>query len=1252
MWRVPFSDAGSLKDRLLSIPCGALPYRRCIGLAQRAACWLWHVGMANSAARRGIHTKSRPFRAVGWPHAFWGSVLLAVCFVATSAGWAEEAGPISYLEGHSEPVYAVAYSPDGKWVVSGSFDRRVKVWRRDTRHAERTFADHQQIVLSVAVSPDGSRLASGGLDKQIFLNAMPTASHAAELTGLSKGAGALAVSADGQQLAVIDGAQRLLIYAAGEAQPKTAFDVDAADMQRLAFNADGSRLVGIDAQGGVKVWATETGKLTGTLPSARAVAAWLLPGNKLLGTVGTDGTVRILDWPAPLPRELSASMQAVSTTAAPDGSWFVQCDEQGVVHLRRTSDGAEMRSIAAGKPLVSMAVSTDGARLAGCGKDAVLRVWNVADGKPVASWSIGKEPARRIVWRPGRAELAVATPAEGGKAISLWRVTSGAARETALGTAPLRVMAASTDRQRLALGDWQATLHIVSASDGKVLRTVSAGSGPIQAVALDATASRVAVAGEEPRIRIVSIDTGGVLSVEGVDRPQRALAFSPDGSLLAGGAVDGKARIWRLADGAVVRHWEAHQGPVVAVRFAREGNWLITAGGRAVQFWNMEDGASLRTIDVGQTIASLAMFPDGNRLAVGTTGGRLRVYATGDGKMQLDIAAHRGEVRSVDVAPEASRLLSTGPDGRIRVWDASTGARLEDVNASGSLAGMFDFRGNVVAAGDDGRLRVRPLRLVARLAEHGEPVADWIFDADGKRLLTASEDRTVRVWDVETRKLLATTPPVDAPLKVIATSADASLLAAGGDDGRIHVWQTAKPEKPQTIDTGQPVRALTFSAGSRLAVAGADGMVRVFELPSGRLVQQHASTGASGAIRHLQYRPGDKELLGLSDSAAWLWSDTLKRSFATRQAAPLAVGQTADAKQLIIVHNDGVLSRWNPTDGKPQGEIRLVEGEVRRALVSSDGKFALALNNNGRLAVADVGQGKPVGVFGVSAEATGMALARDASLVHLIDRQWLVSYRVADGQELSRHPLAGNGAPLVATWPDGSVVVARVGQKTLARWNAPSTGPQAKLEGHGSHVYAVAWSPDGKRLASASADKTLRLWNAADGKAVATGQGHGGPVYSVAYHPQGAQLATCSSDKTIRIWNPDDAKAVRTINAGIGDGLYSIAYSPDGGQLLAAGLDKAWHVFNITEDKPLRSVTGHSDTIYRAIYNPAGSRVATLGYSGSLFIWDAATGKMLHQDKLPVRAAYAMAYAPDGAELAIGTTDPRVILYRVPDQAR
>jgi len=201
-------------------------------------------------------------------------------------------------------------------------------------------------------------------------------------------------------------------------------------------------------------------------------------------------------------------------------------------------------------------------------------------------------------------------------------------------------------------------------------------------------------------------------------------------------------------------------------------------------------------------------------------------------------------------------------------------------------------------------------------------------------------------------------------------------------------------------------------------------------------------------------------------------------------------------------------------------------------------------------------------------------------------------------------------------------------------------------------VYSLAYNADGSRLASAGGDNSVRLWDAATGDEIGHFVGHSSQVNAVAFHPEGKELASCGRDAVICFWDVESGEEAAKIAVDTPDSLYTLAYSKDGATLLAGGTAKIWRSYQREDLSGVLTVRGHNDTIYALRYNPAGSRVATIDYSGKLFIWDAATGAPLFHQQLPTATAYCLAYCPDGTELAVATQNSRVLRVTIPAAAR
>jgi WD40 repeat protein len=519
----------------------------------------------------------------------------------------------------------------------------------------------------------------------------------------------------------------------------------------------------------------------------------------------------------------------------------------------------------------------------------------------------------------------------------------------------------------------------------------------------------------------------------------------------------------------------------------------------------------------------------------------------------------------------------------------------------------------------------------------------------------------VRLWNLANLAEIKQERAFDgsgADVRDVAVSPDNNFVAAVGSDQQLRLWKLADGASVRNTPIAGSANSVAFNNDSkRVAVACEDKLVRVFDVANGALIEQFA--GHNDRVLCLAYSADGKSLAsGSNDKTSLLHTLAGLRAVAAHQGRINQMTLAGNAAQIATCGDDKVVALWNTADLK---QVRKYEGVAAAAKATARGGDSqlLAAGDDRTLRVWNLGSGQPMANVQTPAPITAIAMNADGKKILVSGPDGIVrNYALVQVQGQNQLQLVqeakghAQGVTALALLPDGRAAFSTSLDKTIKRWLAAGAAPRFNLTGHQQHIYALAFNADGSKLASASADKTVKLWTTADGKNYATCTGHGAQVYGVVFHPTQEQLATASADKTVRLWNAADGKQLKEFKEGIVDALYSIEFSKDGKRLLSCGLAKTWQSWNVGEDKPAQTVTGHSDHVYRASYNPAGNRIATIGYGGHLFVWDAAAGTSLHNQALPVKAGFSLAYAPDGKELAIATSDNRLLLVTIPAGAQ
>ncbi|MBL8866155.1 MAG: WD40 repeat domain-containing protein, partial [Planctomycetia bacterium] len=244
---------------------------------------------------------------------------LSALVVLLAAGWLvaqppAEPKPLLTFKGHTDPVYAVAYSPDGKLVGTGSFDKTIKLWNAADGKELRTFAGpqgHQSLVLSIAFAPTGDRLASGGADNFAKIWDVPSTKPIREVA--VGGAGPkTAVATDGKAYAVGSADGKVRVFATTDGKQTVEVPTGGGAVRSLAFIPNTTTLATVGADRVVRYWNTVDGKPLGAIGASDVTNLFAL-GGSLYGTAA-DGTVRA--WPNALtPAKKIADIAGATLTA-------------------------------------------------------------------------------------------------------------------------------------------------------------------------------------------------------------------------------------------------------------------------------------------------------------------------------------------------------------------------------------------------------------------------------------------------------------------------------------------------------------------------------------------------------------------------------------------------------------------------------------------------------------------------------------------------------------------------------------------------------------------------------------------------------------------------------------------------------------------------------------------------------------------------------------------------------------------------
>jgi WD40 repeat protein/tRNA A-37 threonylcarbamoyl transferase component Bud32 len=588
------------------------------------------------------------------------------------------------------------------------------------------------------------------------------------------------------------------------------------------------------------------------------------------------------------------------------------------------------------------------------------------------------------------------------------------------------------------------------------------------------------------------------------DENVSALAFSPDGKMLAVAIGDRTVKVWDVIRRQELATLGGHTNSIFCVAFSPDGTLLATGGmDETVKLWDVaawRERASLRG-NLGWA-RSVGFSPDGRFLAVGSSHGPIVLW---DVKTRQAVGILKGHrtghlVFSLAFSPSGEVLASGSMDNTVRLWNTTT----------------------------------RQERAV--LKGHNHWVRSLAFSPDGKILATGSEDATVRLWDLATRQAPIIIRAHKLKVTAVAFSPDGKLLATASTDNIVKLWDTTTWQERATIKGHTGISSIAFSPDSqRLATGGGDQTVKLWDVAS---PQPLATTYRfKEGIASIAYSTDGKTILiGTHSGMGKLWEATTRREIGTFQIPQKGLATLTDwallpdGKTVATGDQDGMIKFWDIHTGR---EIQTLKGHTKvifTLALSRDGKILVSTSGDLTAKAWDIETRREIMTFkGHAGQVVAAALSPDNKLVATSsDDKVAKLWDIASGREKLTFQGHRSNVTNVAFSPDGKMLATGSWDRTVKIWDVSTGRELATLRGQLDRGACLAFSPDGKTLATGGQDAMVRLWDVRTWQEMAILQGHTFWVGIMAFSPDGRTLVTVGFDETVKFW---DAASDREVSA-------------------------------------------------------------------------------------------------------------------------
>jgi WD40 repeat protein len=588
-----------------------------------------------------------------------------------------------------------------------------------------------------------------------------------------------------------------------------------------------------------------------------------------------------------------------------------------------------------------------------------------------------------------------------------------------------------------------------------------------------------------------------------------AIAYSPDGKLLAASDTNGEIRLWSVRDGQFLLTCSGHHNWVRSIQFSPDSRYLASSSDdRRIKLWDLHDGSCIKTIGDGIHTLGFSFSPDGRYLASGSASNLIYYWDLQTGHCIRQFEGHRDWSMMVKFHPDGERLVSGSADGTLRIWDVASGRCDRVLHGHENLVTTVDYHPDgktLLSSSLDGTLRLwdvsqsadgvsqEECRLVVN--GHGDEIWSAMFSPDGAHFASAGVGGLLRIWRTSDGHCLHRLEGHSDRLWSVAFHPEGDLLASGGEDRTIRLWQVSDGKCLQALNGYTNwFKSIAWSPdGEQLITASRDALIRVWG--SDRQTCLHQLSGHTKSTISVAYDPqGVTFASGGDDLTIRIWD-----------------ANTRACTQTLRGHTESILALVYSPDGK--------------YLVSSGSDLSIRIWDTHRWRCLHVRTGHLDRIG-------GLAYHPDRDLIASASEDRTIKlWNFHDSQPVQTFSKHTNRAIAVAFDPHGTILASGGLDRQILLWNIDTGELCHTLIGHEGWILSLAYSRDGNWLFSGGSDRIIKVWSMETGLCTDTFTGHQSWVWSIALSHCGRFLASASEDETVRIWDLADGNLISTRRA-------------------------------------------------------------------------------------------------------------------------
>jgi WD40 repeat protein/type II secretory pathway predicted ATPase ExeA len=542
------------------------------------------------------------------------------------------------FKGHTAGVTSVAFSPGGRYALTGSADKTARLWDVTSGKEIRQFLGHADAVLSVAFSPDGRYVLTGSADKIVQLWDMATGQKVRQFLGHTDSVASVAFSPDGKY--VLTGSGRAVTSSAD--RTARLWDVTTGlEVRRFTghtdgvlsavFSPDGKWIVTASHDKTVRLWDVATGQelrqFTGHTDYINSVA--FSPDGRFILTASDDNSARLWDVNTQaMVLRFADTLPIRSVAFSHDGRWALMASQEGTARLWDVSSKAEPRAFIGHTDwLGAVRFSPDGKYLVTSSVDQTARLWDVASGKELKQFEGHQDSIYSAVF--------------------------------------------SSNSQQLLTGSYDHTAILWDVKTGQVLQRFIGHTDGVNSAVFSPNGEHVLTGSSDKTAILWDIQTALIVRrFTGHKGSISAAVFAPDGTTIITGSADMTARQWDVKTGLVIRQFVGHEDAITWLAISPDGKSLVTVSqDKTARLWDISSGSMVYILRGHKdAIWSVTFSPDGKYFATASQDKTVRLWDTTTGNLVRVLGGHNDVVIDVAFSPDGKYLVTASQDRTARLW--------------------------------------------------------------------------------------------------------------------------------------------------------------------------------------------------------------------------------------------------------------------------------------------------------------------------------------------------------------------------------------------------------------------------------------------------------------------------------------------------------------------------------------------------------------------------------------------------------